>query len=84
METMHSKDFDRIRMIAEEMYQFIQKKDAQGIIASLNKMNTRTEFDLLCASFYTGYKISLYNKIWGFINMNDYQKIKKILKPLVE
>jgi hypothetical protein len=76
METIYSKDFNKIPMIAEEMYQFILHKDTEEIIASV-KMNTRTESDLHCTAFYTGYKISLYNTIWSFINMTYCQKIKK-------
>ncbi|NJN24792.1 MAG: hypothetical protein HC819_01775 [Cyclobacteriaceae bacterium] len=80
METVYSKDFSRIQILADEIHDHIIKKNTGEIIASINKMNTHTEFELVCATFYNKYKFSLYNKIWSFINLNDYNKIKKVLR----
>jgi hypothetical protein len=84
METIYTKDFSRIQIIADEIHDNILKNDVGEIIASINKMNTRTEFELVCATFYNKYKFSLYNKIWSFINLSDYKKIKKVLRKSVD
>lgn len=84
METIYSKDFSRIQILAEEIHGHIQQQNISEIISSINKLNTRIEFELVCASFYNKYKFSLYNKIWSFITMNDYNKIKKTIRVSIK
>ena len=84
METAYSKDFSKIQILADEIHGHILKQNPGGIIESINKLNTRTEFELVCASFYNKYKFSLYNRIWSFINLGEYNKIKKVLSKPIE
>ena len=84
MQTVFSKDFNRIQILADEIYNHILQQNAGGIITVINKLNTRTEFELVCASFYNKYKFSLYNRIWSFINLKDYNKIKKVLRKTLD
>jgi hypothetical protein len=74
METIHSKDYTNLQLLSEEIYSSIRSKDVDGIISVMNKMKSKIEFELLCVAFYNKYKFSLYNKIWNFINIQDYKK----------
>ena len=80
METIRSKDYTNLQVLSDEMYLSICSKDVDGIIAVMNKVKSRIEFELLCVAFYNKYKFSLYNKIWNFINIKDYQKINHALR----
>ena len=84
METFHSKDYTNIQLLTDEIYSSIQSKDVDGIITVMNKVKTKIEFELLCVTFYNKYKFSLYNKIWNFININDYRKLNMALRQSLD
>lgn len=84
METIHSKDYSNLQVLTDEIYLSIRSKDVDGIITVMNKMKSRIEFELLCVAFYNKYKFSLYNKIWNFINIKDYQKINHVLRKSLD
>jgi uncharacterized iron-regulated protein len=80
METIHSKEYNNFQILADEMYDHLASRNIDGIITVMNKMKSKIEFELLCVSFYNKYKFSLYNKIWNFINISDYQKLNLALR----
>lgn len=80
METIHSKEYNNFQILADEMHDHLSNRNIDGIIAVMNKMKSKIEFELLCVSFYNKYKFSLYNKIWNFINISDYQKLNLALR----
>jgi len=80
METFHSKDYLNIQLLSDEIHSSIQTKDVDGIITVMNKVKSKIEFELLCVTFYNKNKFSLYNKIWNFININDYRKLNLALR----
>jgi hypothetical protein len=84
METIHSKDYTNLQLLSEEIYSSIRSKDVDGIISVMNKMKSKIEFELLCVAFYNKYKFSLYNKIWNFINIQDYKKINYALRKSID
>ena len=84
METFHSKDYTNIQLLSDEIYTSIQSKDVDGIITVMNKVKSKIEFELLCVTFYNKYKFSLYNKIWNFININDYRKLNLALRKSLD
>ena len=84
MENMNNKDFEHIRSLADEIHNHIIEKDIDGIIKVMNKLNSKIEFELLCVSFYNKYKFSLYNKIWNFINIKDYEKLNFALRKSLD
>ena len=84
MENIRNEEYENIRSLAEEIHTHISVQDIDGIITVMNKLNTRIEFELLCVSFYNKYKFSLYNKIWNFINIQDYEKLNSALRKSLD
>jgi hypothetical protein len=66
--------------LAEDLYVYISKKDISGIIDVLDQIKNKSEYESLCSLFREKYNFSLYNKIWNFVALEDYEKINLALR----